>query len=134
MKIETVYKWIVGVSSVLNYQNNAVLQFFPPIFTELALEQGVSPTGIGVILAMYSVGIVIQSFKMDALHTKLGSKPTYILGVSSGAVVSLLAVTLNYSSFKLFICAAVVLRFIDGTREAQFESVAFVYFAENVLG
>ena len=59
LKIETVYKWIVGVSSVLNYQNNAVLQFFPPIFTELALERGVSPTGIGVILAMYSFGIVI---------------------------------------------------------------------------
>lgn len=55
---------------------------------------------------------------MDALHTKLGSKATFILGVSCGAVVSLLAITLNYSSLGLFIFAAVVFRTIEGTREA----------------
>ena len=50
-----------------------------------------------------------------------------------GAIVSLLAISLNYSNFYLFIIAAVVLRALDGARETQFEVVTFVYFAENVL-
>ena len=77
--------------------------------------------------------MVLQSFLMDSLHKKLGSKRTYMLGVTGGAVVSLLAITLNYAPYWLFIVAASMLRFIDGGRETQFEVATFVYFAENIL-
>ena len=82
---------------------------------------------------MYSVGMALFCFVIDSLHAKLGSKPTYILGVFCGAIVSLLAITLKYESYSFFIFAASLLRFIDGARETLFEVVAFVYFAENVL-
>lgn len=82
---------------------------------------------------MYSVGMVIQSFTMDALHSWLGSKKTYILGTCCGAVVAGLAISLNYLSTLPFIIIACTLRAIDGARETQFEVAAFVYFAENVL-
>lgn len=97
------------------------------------MERQITAKAIGVILASYSVGMCIMSFGMDALHVRLGTKATYILGVSFGAVVCLLAISLNYSSIGLFICAAAALRFLDGARETMFEVVAFVYFAENVL-
>ena len=70
---------------------------------------------------------------MDALHAKLGSKKTYLLGVSCGALVSLLAITLNYASLVPFVIAAIILRTIDGDRETQCEVGTFVYFAVNVL-
>ena len=82
---------------------------------------------------MYSVGMMIQCFTIDGLHRKLGSKQTYILGTSLGAVVALMAVYLNYADYALFIAFAVTLRVIDGARETQFEVVTFVYFAEKVL-
>lgn len=53
--------------------------------------------------------------------------------MSCGAVVSLLAITLNYTSIIPFVCFAVLLRFIDGARETQFEVVFFVYISENIL-
>ena len=133
MKLLCVFKWIVGVSSVLNYSNNALYQFFIPVFSSLAVSKGLSAAAIGAVLAMYSVGMVLQSFFMEALHRRLGSKRTYMLGVSGGAAVSLLAISLNYAPLVLFIIAASLLRFIDGARETQFEVAAFVYFAENVL-
>ena len=123
----------MGISSILNYSNNALYQFFTPVFSTMAYDKGIGPTVIGAILAMYSVGMVIQSFTMDMLHSKLGSKKTYILGVSCGAIVSLLAICLNYSSLVPFIILASLLRFIDGGRETQFEVVFFVYIAENIL-
>ena len=96
MRIETVFKWIVGIASVINYSNNALYQFFTPVFTEKALDKNIGPTLVGVILAFYSVGMLTQSFTMDWLHGKLASKNTYIVGTTSGAVVSLLAIALNY--------------------------------------
>ena len=86
-----------------------------------------------MILSMYSVGMVFQCFTIDSFHKKLGSKKTYLFGVSCGAIVSSLALTLNYTSLIPFICFAVLLRFIDGARETQFEVVFFVYVSENVL-
>ena len=56
-----------------------------------------------------------------------------MLGVSLGAVVSLLSIVLNYTPKLLFVMIAAVLKFFDGIREPQFEVVAFIYFAENVL-
>ena len=53
--------------------------------------------------------------------------------VCCGAIVTLLGITLKYSSHSFFIVAAIILRFIDGAREALFEVVAFVYFSEGVL-
>lgn len=70
---------------------------------------------------------------MDRLHKRLGSKKTYLLGVSGGIVVSLLALALPYASLVPFVLAGALLRLIDGARETQFEVAAFVYFAENVL-
>lgn len=58
MKIETVFKWIVAISSVLNYSNNALYQFFTPVFTEKCFDKDIGPTVIGIILSMYSVGMV----------------------------------------------------------------------------
>jgi len=72
---------------------------------------------IGVLLAMYSVGMIVQSFTMDPLHQRLGTKKTYILGVTSGAVVSLLAIAMNYSSLVPFVICAALLRALDGARE-----------------
>ena len=76
MRLEAVYGWIIGISSVLNYSNNALFQFFTPVFTDKALDKGIGPTWIGVILTMYSVGMITQSFTMDPLHAKLGTKKT----------------------------------------------------------
>ena len=84
---------------------------------------------IGLILAMYSVGMIVQSFTMDPLHEKLGTKKTQLLGVSSGLIVTLLAIAMNYSSLVPFVICSCLLRFLDGTRETQFEVTAFVYFA-----
>ena len=84
---------------------------------------------IGFILAMTSVGMILQSFTFDPLHEKLGTKKTQLLGVSSGAIVTLLAIAMNYSSLVPFVICSCLLRFLDGTRETQFEVTAFVYFA-----
>lgn len=59
MKLLTVFKWIVGVSSLLNYQNNALYQFFIPVFSAKAVDKGLGATVIGAVLAMYSVGMVL---------------------------------------------------------------------------
>lgn len=53
--------------------------------------------------------------------------------MSLGAIVSLLSIALNYTSWLPFVCIAILLKFFDGIREPQFEVVAFVYYAENVL-
>ena len=82
---------------------------------------------------MYAFSIVVQSFLVDRLRNKLGSKRTYMLGVFLGAVVSLLSVALNYAPKLLFVTVAFILKFFDGIREPQFEVVAFIYFAEGVL-
>ena len=59
MKLESTFNWIVVVSSIVNYSNNALFQFFVPVFTEKALDKGIGPTMIGGILAFYSVGMLI---------------------------------------------------------------------------
>ena len=82
---------------------------------------------------MYSVGIVLQCFTIDALHQKLGSKRTHLLGASCGMVVSLLAISLNHVEMMPFICLAIFVEFIDGVRETQFEVIFFVYISENIL-
>lgn len=69
------------------------------------------------MLSMYSVGMIAQSFTMDPLHSRLGTKKTQILGVTCGAVVSLLAIVLNYSSLVPFVICACLLKAIDGARE-----------------
>ena len=127
------YQLIVLVSSILNYSNNAIIQFFLPVFTERALDREITEFQIGLILSVYAFAIVFQSFLVDKLRDKLGSKRTYLLGVSLGAIVSLLSITLNYTTWLPFILIAVLLKFFDGIREPQFEVVAFIYFAENVL-
>ncbi len=59
MKLKTTFNWIVVVSSIVNYSNNALFQFFTPVFTEKALDKGIGPTLIGVILSFYSVGMLV---------------------------------------------------------------------------
>ena len=70
---------------------------------------------------------------MEKLRTRLGSKKTFLLGVTLGAAVSMIAIGLNYAPRILFICLAILLKFFDGIREPQFEVVAFIYFAQNIL-
>lgn len=57
----------------------------------------------------------------------------YLLGVTLGAVVALLSISLVYLPYMAFISVATLLKCFDGVREPQFEVVAFIYFAENVL-
>ena len=75
----------------------------------------------------------MQSFLVDRLRSWLGSKQTYLLGVTLGSVVSILSIVLNYMPKYAFIAIAALLKCFDGIREPQFEVVAFIYFAENVL-
>ena len=127
------YALIVAVSSLLNYSNNAIIQFFLPVFTERALERGISEFQIGLILSVYAFSIVLQSFLVEGLRQCIGSKRTYMLGVTLGALVSALSIALNYAPRTIFVALAFLLKFCDGIREPQFEVVAFVYFAEGVL-
>ena len=111
------YKAIVAISSILNYSNNAIIQFFLPLFTERALAIGITEFEIGLILSVYAFSIVVQSFLVEALRSKLGSKKTYLLGVTLGAVVSVLSILLNYLSKPAFIFNAALLKCFDGIRE-----------------
>ena len=97
------------------------------------MDKNISPNVIGIILAFYSIGMVIMSFTMDSFHRKVGTKKSYIFGTSCGVIVSLLAIALNYEGLVLFICTGALLRFIDGMRETQFEVAFFVYISENIL-
>ena len=42
MKMKLLFYKIVAISSVLNYANNALIQFMLPVFTERALARGIS--------------------------------------------------------------------------------------------
>lgn len=48
-------------------------------------------------------------------------------------IVSLLAITLNHVELIPFVCLAIIVEFIDGVRETQFEVIFFVYISENIL-
>ena len=98
------------ISSVLNYSNNAIIQFFLPVFTERALDIGITEFQIGLILSVYAFAIVFQSFLVDRLRSCLGSKKTFLLGVTFGAIVSLLSIALNYTPKLLFIVIASLLK------------------------
>ena len=111
------YHLIVVISSILNYSNNAIIQFFLPVFTERALDRGITEFQIGLILSVYAFAIVLQSFLVDRLRSCLGSKRTYLLGVTFGAIVSLLSIALNYMPKMPFIAIAALLKFFDGIRE-----------------
>ena len=63
----------------------------------------------------------------------MGSKKTYLLGVTLGAIVSILGIVLNYVPRLAFIITAISYKFLDGIREPQFEVIAFIYFSENIL-
>ena len=117
MKDFLLYQLIVVTSSILNYSNNAIIQFFLPVFTEKALDRGITEFQIGLILSVYAFAILFQSFLVDKLRARMGSKKTYMLGVSFGAVVSLLSITLNYVSWLPFVLIASLLKFCDGIRE-----------------
>ena len=57
----------------------------------------------------------------------------YLLGIAFGAIVSMLSILLTHLPYMAFIAIAALLKCFDGIREPQFEVVAFIYFAENVL-
>ena len=48
-------------------------------------------------------------------------------------IVSLLSIAITYLQKIPFIVIAIILKCFDGIREPQFEVVAFIYFAENIL-
>ena len=88
-----------------------------PVFTERALAKGISEFQIGVILSVESFSIVLQSLLVEKLRAKLGSKKTFLLGVTLGAAVSIIAIGLNYAPQIQFLSLAILLKFFDGIRE-----------------